>query len=92
MQARNQNNCNRLAKTLPPSRKKVVVGALNSISDVRDELARLYRSARKHAGNELDASVATKLAYLLQCIGRSLEGSELEKRIHELERRLESTK
>ena len=92
MQARNRNNCNTLAKTLPPSGKKVAVGALNSISDVRDELARLYRSARKHAGNELDASVATKLAYLLQCIGRSLEGSEIERRIQELERHIAETK
>jgi hypothetical protein len=76
----------------PPSAKSIRVGPLTSIPDVRDELARLYRAARKHAGNDLDAGVATKLAYLLQCIGRSLEGSELEKRIQELERQIEDGK
>ncbi len=88
----NHRGYNDLVETPPPAGRSVRVGPLNSISDVRDELARLYRAARKHAGDDLDAGVATKLAYLLQCIGRSLEGSELEKRIQELERQIEDGK
>jgi hypothetical protein len=70
------------------SEHEVRVGKLNSLEDIRNELARLYRAARKAAGPLPDAATAAKLAYLLNTIGRSLEGAELEKRIDQLERAL----
>jgi hypothetical protein len=66
----------------------VRVGRLDTLSDVRRELARLYRAARRAAGANPDAAVAGKLAYILQAVSRTIEGSEMEKRVIELERRL----
>ncbi len=78
-----------LPKPSPPAKSPAVrVGRLDTIADVRRELARLYRVARHTAGGKLDAVTASKLAYLLNCIGRSLEGSDLERRIAMLETRL----
>ena len=60
---------------------------LDSITGVRRELARLYREAR---ANSMDVSDASKLAHILQILGRMIEGADLERRLGELERRLES--
>ena len=60
---------------------------LDSITGVRRELARLYREAR---ANSMDVSDASKLANILQILGRMIEGADLERRLGELERRLES--
>jgi hypothetical protein len=68
----------------------VRVGKLDTIAAVRKELRRLYRAARRAAGPDSDALAASKLAYLLNSIGRSLEGAELGKRIERLEKRAES--
>lgn len=65
----------------------VRVGRLDTLEDVRRELGRLYRAARRASGAEPDAATAAKLAYLLQAVGRTIEGSDLEKRVMELERR-----
>lgn len=58
---------------------------MDTIEGVRNEIARLYRATRKSIGDDLDAQSAEKLAYLLNCIARSIEGAELEKRIETLE-------
>lgn len=63
----------------------VRVGPLETAADVRRELGRLYRAARQCSGPAPDAATAAKLGYLLQVIGRSIEGCELERRIIELE-------
>lgn len=76
------NKNNNLIDTTP----LVKVGKLNTIGAVRTEMARLYRSARKAAGPSPDAATASKLAYLLNHIAKSIEGTELEKRIEALER------
>jgi hypothetical protein len=70
--------------------KSVRVGRLDTLAGVRNELAKLYRVARQRLGEDVDVQSAAKLAYLLNCIGRSLEGYELEKRIEELELRLKT--
>jgi hypothetical protein len=75
-------------ETLPPeaeSKSSVWVGKLETHADIRTELARLYRTARRTAGPDVDAFTASKLAYLLQQIGRSLEGSGIEQRLAALE-------
>jgi hypothetical protein len=59
---------------------------LDSIAGVRRELARLYREAR---ASGMDVGDASKLANILQILGRMIEGAELERRLGELERRAE---
>jgi hypothetical protein len=56
--------------------------SLTKIGHVRDELARLYRSARR---GELAANEAGKLTYILVSLARIIEGGELEKRVDQLE-------
>jgi hypothetical protein len=84
------SNLSQLDETVPVSNieSEIRVGKLNTLEDVRNELARLYRAARKAAGPLPDAATAARLGYLLSTIGRSLEGVELEKRIEELEKKL----
>lgn len=72
-----------IQQTLPVS---VRVGKLDTLEGVRRELGKLYRAARRTAGPGPDAATAAKLAYLLQAIGRALDGSELERRVQALER------
>lgn len=55
---------------------------LETVQNVRRELARIYREARR---GELKAETATKLAYLLDLMARMIERSDLERRIEQLE-------
>jgi hypothetical protein len=55
---------------------------LETVKDVRRELARIYREARR---GELKPGTATKLAFLLDLTSRMIERSELEARIKALE-------
>lgn len=64
------------------------VGKLDTIEAVRVELARLYRASRREAGIYPKPNDATKLAYLLHLIGRSLEQSEIVRRLEEIERKV----
>lgn len=57
---------------------------LQSVGDVADELAKLYREARS---KRLDVADASRLANMLSILSRILETSELEKRVAELEQR-----
>lgn len=68
-----------------PGGAVVRIGRLDTLASVRRELGRLYRVARKNAGGNVDAATAAKLGYLLNCIGRSLEASEIVRRLEALE-------
>lgn len=55
---------------------------LDSISDVKKEMATVYRLARSGI---VDVQDATKLTWCLQAVAKVIEGSDLEKRIQVLE-------
>jgi hypothetical protein len=55
---------------------------LNTIEDVRAELARLYREGK---GGKRDVTDVSRLANVLSILGRLIEGSEQERRIEALE-------
>ncbi len=55
---------------------------LDTMLRVRRELAKVYREARMGA---LDVAAASKLANILQIMGRMIEGSVLEARLAVLE-------
>lgn len=63
----------------PPRRVRC---KLDTIDDVKAELARLYRSAK---GGEIETQDASRLANMLSIHSRLIEGSDLEKRLSELE-------
>ena len=55
---------------------------LDSIQDVRREMAKVYRDARSGVIEVVDG---TKLVWMLQAVGKVIETSDLEKRIEILE-------
>ncbi|MFC0219035.1 hypothetical protein ACFFJ7_11590 [Pseudochelatococcus lubricantis] len=57
---------------------------LDTLADVRREMAKLYRMARAET---LDVQDAARLANILMLIGRLIEGGEFEKRLEALEGR-----
>lgn len=67
---------------LPPTPRQKGSIQLTKISDVRYEVAKLYREART---GKIDVQDATRLAYLLQVLAKIIENGELEKRIEALE-------
>jgi hypothetical protein len=73
-----------LGEDPPPRRAR-----LDTMARVRRELARVYREAR--AGG-LDVADASKLANILQIMGRMIETSEVETRLDALERRQGATR
>ena len=85
------NNINMMEHPLPPqdSDASIRVGKLDTLAGLRTEMARLYRAARKTIGTEVDPQSAAKLAFILNCISRSIEGVALEERIEKLEKDLE---
>ncbi|MBC8017069.1 MAG: hypothetical protein H7X83_00935 [Verrucomicrobia bacterium] len=66
---------------LPPPRPKGSI-ALTKMAHIRAELGKVYREART---GKLDLSDATKLTFMLQVLGKVIEGGELEARIEALE-------
>jgi hypothetical protein len=70
----------------PKANRKPPAPRLDSAVRVRRELARLYGEAR--AGT-LAVGDASKLANVLQILGRMIETGDLEGRLEELERRAE---
>jgi hypothetical protein len=70
----------------PTPRGKPNVGRLHTLTSVRQEMARLYREARRGKETVADAG---RLAYILSLISRIIEGSDLERRLEALERKLE---
>ena len=70
----------------PKANRKPPAPRLDSAVRVRRELARLYGEARSGA---LAVGDASKLANVLQILGRMIETGDLEGRLEELERRAE---
>lgn len=56
---------------------------LDTIHDVKREIAKVYREARSGV---VDVQDATKLTWCLQALGKVIEGSDIEKRIELLEK------
>lgn len=71
-----------LSAPLPPAKLASPRLKLETVQNVRRELARIYREARR---GELKVETATRLAYLLDLMSRLIERSELEARIEVLE-------
>lgn len=69
------------------ARRGRYVHRLNKVSNVRMEMSRIYREARL---GHLRPGDGTKMIYMLATIGRVIEGSDLERRIAQLEARLEA--
>lgn len=67
---------------LPPQRGKRYRCQLNSLADVKAEMAKVYRETRSDL---IDPQTATKLTWCLQAIGKVIETSDLEARISALE-------
>lgn len=57
---------------------------LHDAAHVRKEMAVVYRLCRL---NKMDASIGSKLIWMLKAIIEALETTDLEKRIHNLETR-----
>lgn len=55
---------------------------LDTLADVKKEMARVYRETRS---DQLDPGTGSKLVFMLQSIGRVIEGSDLEQRVEALE-------
>ena len=73
-----------LGEDPPPRRAR-----LDTMARVRRELARVYREARVGV---IDVADASKLANILQIMGRMIETSEVEARLDALERRQGATR
>jgi hypothetical protein len=69
-------------ETLPPQKGKRYRCQLDTMSDVKREMAKVYRECRSEI---LDAQTGTKLTWMLQGIAKVIETSDLEKRIEALE-------
>ena len=74
------------SRAAPKANRKPPAPRLDSAARVRRELARLYGEARSGA---LAVGDASKLANVLQILGRMIETGDLEVRLDELERRAE---
>lgn len=55
---------------------------LDTLQDVKREMAKVYRESRSEL---IDPAAATKLVWMLQAVGKVIEGSDLEKRVEALE-------
>lgn len=73
-----ENKAQALPPSLPPR-----VGPLNTAQRVRAELARVYKDARQGTISTQDAS---RLAFILTALYKVIEGSDLERRIEQLEK------
>lgn len=71
-------------ETLPPAKGQRYRCKLDTMADVRREMAKVYRETRSQ---QLDPAEATKLVWMLQAVGKVIEGSDLEKRIEALEQK-----
>lgn len=69
-------------ETLPPQKGRRYRCKLDTLADVKAEMAKVYREARSEM---LDVQEATKLTWMLQAVAKVIEGSDLEKRIEKLE-------
>jgi len=67
---------------LPPQKGQRYRCQLDTLQDVRREMAKVYRESRS---NVLDPVTGSKLVWMLQSVARVIEGSDLEKRLEILE-------
>ena len=68
----------------PTPAKRYARGKLQTASDIGNEMAKIYRLA---TSGEMDASIATKLTYILQSLAKIRVDGELEARLEALEQR-----
>ncbi len=71
-------------EALPPQKGQRYRAKLDTLADVKREMAKVYREARSGL---VDVQDATKLTWCLQAVGKVIEGSDLEKRIEALEKK-----
>ncbi|GDX85694.1 hypothetical protein LBMAG43_17360 [Methylococcaceae bacterium] len=69
-------------ETLPPQKGKRYRCQLDTMQDVKREMAKVYREARSGI---VDVQDATKLTWCLQAVAKVIEGSDIESRIEQLE-------
>lgn len=75
------DNVTGAVSTMPPKVTRYRA-KLDTLQDVRREMAKVYREARSGVVEVVDG---TKLVWMLQAVGKVIEGSDLEKRIEVLE-------
>jgi hypothetical protein len=69
-------------ETLTPQKGQRYRCKLDTMQDVKREMAKVYRESRSEL---IDPVTGTKLVWILQSVARVIEGSDLEKRIEVLE-------
>ncbi len=69
-------------ETLPPQKGTRYRCKLDSMADVKSEMAKVYREARSGL---VEVQDGTKLVWMLQAVAKVIEGSDLEKRLEILE-------
>jgi len=69
-------------ETLPPKKGQRYRCKLDTMQDVKAEMAKVYRESRSEI---IDPVTGTKLIWMLQTVAKVIEGSDLEKRIELLE-------
>ena len=71
-------------ETLPPTKGQRYRCKLDTLADVKREMAKVYRESRSQM---IDPVEATKFVWMLQSVGKVIEGSDLEKRLDILEQK-----
>ena len=66
--------------SLPPAPR---VGRLKILADIRTELGRVYRAARR---GEISTQDMTRFAYTLSVLGKLIVGDDLVRRVEQLEK------
>lgn len=69
-------------ETMPPQRGKRYRCELSTVQDVRREMAKVYRECRSEI---IDAQTGTKLTWMLGELRKTIELSDLEQRLEQLE-------
>ena len=67
-----------------PSHKDPRIGRLDTLGDIRRELARIYRRARRH---EMPMDEAKGLVWILRALGEVLVADAIEQRLEAVEAR-----
>jgi hypothetical protein len=66
-------------------KRRIKISKLNSLDGVAREMAHIYRESRYE---QLDSGSAYRLASILNIISRTLEVSQVERRLNEIEQAL----
>lgn len=72
-------------ETMPPQNGKRYRCQLDTVSDVKREMAKVYRECRS---NLIDAQTGTKLTWMLSELKKTIVDNELEQRIELLEQQV----